>query len=122
MPAFDRRAFAKLSVALALQAGQPAIARADAPGVTDTEIRIGNTDAYSGPASAYGNIARGETAFFRMINDNGGIAGRMIDFISYDDGYSPPKTVEQTRRMIEQDGVSFIFNPLGTAPNTAIQK
>jgi branched-chain amino acid transport system substrate-binding protein len=99
----------------------PAIARAqDLPGVTATELRIGNTMPYSGPASAYGVIGRSHQHFFRMINDQGGIAGRKINFITYDDNYSPPKTVEQTRRLIEQDKVAFLFNPLGTATNSAI--
>src|SRR3954469_25704378 len=80
----------------------------DLPGVTATEIRIGNTNAYSGPASAYGVIAKTEMAFFRMVNDQGGVAGHQINFISYDDAYSPPKTVEQTRRLIEQDQVAFV--------------
>jgi branched-chain amino acid transport system substrate-binding protein len=92
------------------------------PGVTDTEIKIGNIMPYSGPASAYGVIGTTETAFFKMINDQGGINGRKIDFISYDDAYSPPKTVEQARKLVESDNVLMLFNPLGTAPNTAIQK
>ena len=99
----------------------PAIARAqDLPGVTATEIRIGNTMPYSGPASAYGVIGRSHGHFFRMINEQGGIAGRKINFISYDDNYSPPKTVEQVRRLVEQDKVAFLFNTLGTATNSAI--
>ncbi len=101
----------------------PRIARAEqAPGVSATEIKFGNTYPYSGPASAYATIARAEAAYFRMINEQGGINGRKLNFISYDDAYSPPKTVEQTRRLIEQDGVAFLFNPLGTATNTAIVK
>ena len=95
---------------------------ADLPGVTATEIKIGNTDAYSGPASAYGVIAKTETAFFQMVNDQGGVAGHKINFISYDDGYSPPKTVEQTRRLIEEDQVAILFQSLGTATNTAVQR
>ena len=75
---------------------------------------------YSGPASAYGIIARGRRAYFKMVNDQGGVAGRKINFISYDDGYSPPKTVEQVRRLIEQDKVAFLFNTLGTPTNSAI--
>jgi branched-chain amino acid transport system substrate-binding protein len=94
----------------------------ETPGVTATEIKIGQTMPYSGPASAYGTIGRGEVAFFKMINDNGGINGRKINLISLDDSYSPPKTVEQTRKLVESEGVAFIFNSLGTAPNTAIQK
>ena len=95
---------------------------AQAPGVTDSEIKIGNTNAYSGPASAYGTISKAEAAYFRMINDAGGVHGRKITYISYDDGYSPPKTVEMVRRLVEQDQVALMFNPLGTAPNTAIYK
>jgi branched-chain amino acid transport system substrate-binding protein len=91
-------------------------------GVTDKEIKIGNTDAYSGPASAYGVIAKCETAFFKMINDQGGVNGRMINFISYDDGYSPPKTVEQVRRLVEEDQVACLFNTLGTPTNSAIHR
>jgi branched-chain amino acid transport system substrate-binding protein len=99
----------------------PAIARAqDTPGVTATEIRIGCTMPYSGPASAYGVIGRSHEAFFKMVNDQGGIAGRKINFIAYDDGYSPPKTVEQTRRLVEQDRVAFTFNQLGTPTNSAV--
>jgi branched-chain amino acid transport system substrate-binding protein len=99
----------------------PALARAaETPGVTADELKIGNTMPYSGPASAYGVIGRCEQAFFKMVNDQGGIAGRRINFVTYDDGYSPPKTVEQVRRLVEQDRVAFLFNTLGTASNTAI--
>src|SRR5215216_164444 len=91
-------------------------------GVTDTEIKIGNTIPYSGPASAYGIIGKTMTAYFKMINATGGINGRKIDFISYDDAYSPPKTVEQARKLVESDEVLFIFNSLGTPPNSAIHK
>ncbi len=91
-------------------------------GVTATEIKIGNTMPYSGPASAYGAIGRGHAAFFKMVNDKGGINGRRVNFISLDDAYAPPKTVEQVRRLIEQEEVAFLFNPLGTPSNTAIQK
>src|ERR1700693_2103266 len=105
----------------ALTAAAPAVAD-DTTGVTATEIKIGNTDAYSGPASAYGVIAKLETAFFQMVNDQGGVAGRKISFISLDDGYSPPKTLEQVRRLIEEDQVAFLFNTLGTPTNSAIQK
>jgi branched-chain amino acid transport system substrate-binding protein len=98
------------------------IAAADTPGVSATEIKIGNTMPYSGPASAYGVIGKTETAFFKMINEQGGVAGRKINFISLDDGYSPPKTVEQIHKLVEQDEVAFTFNTLGTPPNTAIQK
>jgi ABC-type branched-subunit amino acid transport system substrate-binding protein len=92
------------------------------PGVTDTEIKIGNIMPYSGPASAYGVIGRTETAYFRKINAEGGINGRKINFISYDDAYSPPKAVEQARKLVESDEVLLIFDPLGTPSNTAIQK
>src|SRR5271170_1386881 len=105
-----------------LPGGMPAASAADLPGVTATEIKIGNTDAYSGPASAYGVIAKTETAFFQMVNDQGGVAGHKINFISYDDGYSPPKTVEQVRRLIEEDQVALLFNTLGTPSNSAIQR
>jgi branched-chain amino acid transport system substrate-binding protein len=91
-------------------------------GATDTEIKIGNIMAYSGPASAYGVIGKTEQAYFNKINAEGGINGRKINFISYDDGYSPPKTVEQARKLVESDEVLLIFNPLGTPPNSAIQK
>jgi branched-chain amino acid transport system substrate-binding protein len=92
------------------------------PGATDTEIRIGQTMPYSGPASAYGTIGRSEAAYFKKINDEGGINGRKIQLISLDDGYSPPKTVEMVRRLVEQEEVLFVFQPLGTAPNSAIHK
>jgi len=92
------------------------------PGVTDTEITLGQTMPYSGPASAYGTIGKAEAAYFDMINAQGGVNGRKIKLISLDDGYSPPKTVEQTRRLVEQDNVLAVFGSLGTATNTAIQK
>jgi branched-chain amino acid transport system substrate-binding protein len=91
-------------------------------GATDTEIKIGNIMPYSGPASAYGVIGKTEAAYFKKLNDAGGINGRKINFISYDDGYSPPKTVEQARKLVESDEVLFIFNSLGTPPNSAIHK
>src|SRR6516162_6999329 len=90
-------------------------------GVTDTAIKIGNTMPYSGPASSYGVNGKVDAAYFAMINDQGGINGRKIDFISRDDGYSPPKTVDLVREMVEQDQVLLLFEPLGTAPNIAIQ-
>ena len=92
------------------------------PGASDTEIRIGNTNPYSGPASAYGTIGKSIAAYFRMVNDQGGINGRKINFISYDDGYSPPRTVEMARKLVEQDQVLFVFQTLGTPSNTAIHK
>ena len=91
-------------------------------GASDTEIKIGNIMPYSGPASAYGNIGKTEAAYFNKINAEGGVNGRKINFISYDDAYSPPKTVEQARKLVESDGVLLIFQSLGTASNTAIQK
>jgi branched-chain amino acid transport system substrate-binding protein len=92
------------------------------PGATDTEIKIGNIMPYSGPASAYATIGKTEAAYFNKINSEGGINGRKINFISYDDAYSPPKTVEQARKLVESDEVLLIFNPLGTPGNSAIQK
>jgi len=91
-------------------------------GATDTEIKIGNIMPYSGPASAYGVIGKTEDAYFRKINAEGGINGRKISFVTYDDAYSPPKTVEQARKLVESDEVLLIFNSLGTPPNSAIQK
>ena len=92
------------------------------PGASDTEIRIGNTNPYSGPASAYGTIGKAIAAYFKMVNEQGGINGRKVNFISYDDGYSPPKTVEMVRKLVEQDQVLFVFQTLGTPSNTAIHK
>ena len=91
-------------------------------GATDTEIKIGNTMPYSGPASAYGTIGKTEAAYFKMINETGGINGRKINFLSYDDGYNPPKAVEQARKLVESDEVLLIFQSLGTPSNAAIQK
>jgi branched-chain amino acid transport system substrate-binding protein len=91
-------------------------------GATDTEVKIGNIVPYSGPASAYGIIGKSEEAYFKMINENGGINGRKIKFISYDDAYSPPKAVEQVRKLVESDEVLVVFSALGTPSNTAIHK
>src|SRR5215210_4590870 len=113
------------SAALAILAGSSTGALAQKKydtGASDTEIKIGNIMPYSGPASAYGVIGKTEAAYFKKINAEGGINGRKINFISYDDGYSPPKTVEQARKLVESDEVLFVFNPLGTPPNSAIQK
>ena len=107
--------------AAALAVGSRPARAANAPGVTDSEIKIGQTMPYSGPASAYGVIGKADVAYFKMINEQGGINGRKLNLISLDDGYSPPKTVEQTRRLIEQEQVAFIFNSLGTACNYAIR-
>ena len=104
-----------LASALALAAGQYG------PGVSDNEIKIGNTNPYSGPASTYGTIGKSIAAYFAMINDQGGINGRKINFISRDDGYSPPKTVEMVRKLVEEDQVLALFNTLGTPPNSAIR-
>jgi branched-chain amino acid transport system substrate-binding protein len=94
----------------------------DTPGVTATEIRIGNTASYSGPASAYGIIAKTEAALFKMVNEQGGVGGRQINYISLDDGYSPPRTVDQVRRLVEQDQVALMFATIGTPSNTAIYR
>ncbi|HEY4043562.1 MAG TPA: ABC transporter substrate-binding protein [Rhodopila sp.] len=95
---------------------------ADPPGVSATEIKIGNTMPYSGPASAYSSVGKADAAFFQWLNDQGGIAGRKINFISLDDAYSPPRTVEQTRRLVEDDQVAFAFGAIGTPTNTAVQR
>ena len=109
------------TISLALASGHPLAAGQYGPGVSDTEIKIGNTMAYSGPASSYGTIGRAEAAYFAMVNEQGGINGRKINFISRDDGYSPPKTVEMVRQLVEQDGVLALFQTIGTPPNTAIR-
>ena len=108
--------------AVVLLPGAVRAEKAYGPGVTDTEITVGNIMPYSGPASAYGSIGKTEAAYFRMINERGGINGRKINFLSYDDAYSPPKAVEQARKLVESDNVLLIFNSLGTPSNTAIQK
>jgi branched-chain amino acid transport system substrate-binding protein len=90
------------------------------PGVTDTEIKIGNTGPYSGPASSYSSVPKSQTAYWQMINDQGGVNGRKINFISYDDSYTPPKTVEMVRKLVEQDDVLLVASPLGTPTNSAI--
>ncbi len=125
MAVFANRIAVACVAAFALLAGSTSGALAQKKydtGATDTEIKIGNIMPYSGPASAYGVIGKTEAAYFKMINDSGGINGRKINFISYDDGYSPPKTVEQARKLVESDEVLFIFNSLGTPPNSAIHK
>jgi len=117
------RTLALCVVAALLVAAGPAAAQKKYDiGASDSEIKIGQTQPYSGPASAYGTIGRAEAAYFQMINDQGGVNGRKINLISLDDGYSPPKTVEQIRRLVEQDQVLFVFQTLGTPSNTAIQK
>jgi branched-chain amino acid transport system substrate-binding protein len=112
-----------ITAAAALVTTSPAAAQKKYdPGASDAEIRIGNIMPYSGPASAYGTIGKAQAAYFRMINEQGGINGRKIVFISYDDAYSPPKTVEQARKLVEGDEVLLIFSPLGTATNSSIMK
>ncbi|MFB9267547.1 ABC transporter substrate-binding protein [Bradyrhizobium erythrophlei] len=120
-----RLSLAALSTALALivtTCGSAQAQRKYDTGVSDTEIKIGNIMPYSGPASAYGVIGKTEAAYFKMVNAHGGIRGRKITFLSYDDSYSPPKTMEQARRLVEGDEVLLLFNSLGTATNSAIQK
>lgn len=117
------RAICLLAAAVVILGAQ--IARAEKkydPGASDTTIKIGNTDPYSGPNSAYGIIGRIQAAYFRMINERGGINGRKIEFLSYDDGYSPPKTVEQVRKLIEADEVLLLFSQMGTPTNMAVIK
>src|ERR1700738_3513375 len=109
-------------VAFALTASAAAAQKKYDPGASDIEIKIGNIMPYSGPASSYGVIGKTEAAFFDMINAEGGINGRRINFISYDDAYSPPKAIEQARKLVEGDEVLLIFQPLGTPSNSAIQK
>ena len=112
-----------LSVAGLIFAGGLALTEGHyGPGASDTEIKIGNTMPYSGPASPYGTIGKSEAAYFNMINEQGGINGRKISFISRDDSYSPPKTVEQVRKLVEQDNVLALFQTFGTAPNSAIRE
>src|SRR5882672_11489310 len=109
-------------MAFAALAAAPVLALGQTPGVTATEIKIGNTMPYSGPASAYGTIGKSIEAYFKLINDQGGIHGRRIKFISYDDNYSPPKTLEMVRKLVEQDDVALVFQSVGTASNSAIHK
>ena len=119
---------AKRFLALLLALGLTSlVAAADAGaqtivGVTATEIKIGNTNPYSGPASAYGTIGKALGAYFKKVNDEGGINGRKINYITYDDGYAPPKTVEMVRKLVEQDQVALLFQTLGTPPNSAIHR
>src|SRR5438128_9833112 len=106
-----------LAVVLALALATGPVA-AQTVGVTATEIKIGKTNPYSGPASAYGTIGKVIADYFKKVNDEGGINGRKIDFVTLDDGYSPPKTVEMVRRLVEQDQVAFVFQTLGTPTNS----
>src|SRR6266571_5170978 len=110
-------------LAVALAGLTPALAAAQTVvGVTATEIKVGNTNPYSGPASAYGTIGKAIGAYFKKVNDEGGVNGRKINYITYDDGYAPPKTVEMVRKLVEQDQVAFVFQTLGTPTNSAIHK
>jgi branched-chain amino acid transport system substrate-binding protein len=113
----ERREFLAAGAAALLV---PQLARAQTPGVSDTEIKIGNSFAYSGPASSFATHAKTAAAYFKMINDQGGVAGRKLNFISYDDGASPPRAIEQVRKLVEQDEVAILFNTFGTAANSAI--
>jgi branched-chain amino acid transport system substrate-binding protein len=116
------KAFALSGLVIGLASIDAAAQKKYDVGVTDSEIKIGNVMPYSGPASAYAAIGKTEAAYFKMINDQGGINGRKINFISYDDSFNPPKTVEQVRRLVESDEVYVLFNVVGTAGNSAIQK
>ena len=121
MPAVCQVAFAG-AIAAAVFGHSSAAEQKYPPGVSDTEIKIGQTLPYSGPASSFATIGRTQSAYYRMVNEQGGVGGRNITFISLDDGYSPPKTVEQTRRLVEQEGVLGIFGSLGTPTNAAVQR
>jgi branched-chain amino acid transport system substrate-binding protein len=120
MIATGRRRLLAAAAGVALAAPRLAAAQEQTPGVTATEIRFGGTTALSGPVSALGVQAKAVEAVCRMVNEQGGVAGRRLTFIVYDDGFSPPRTLEQVRRLIEQDRVAFLFNMLGTAPNNAV--
>jgi ABC-type branched-subunit amino acid transport system substrate-binding protein len=111
-----------IMLGLTLSAHPAGAEKKSAPGVTNTEIKIGNTMPYSGPASALGTVGKVIAAYFTMINEKGGVNGRKLTLLSRDDGFSPPKTLEQTRRLVEGDNVAFLFATMGTAPNSAIQK
>src|ERR1700716_601862 len=113
--------FAVLCAIAVLMSGTASLA-ADFRGITPTEIRIGQTMPYSGPVSAFGALGKGEAAYFKMVNERGGINGRRVNLISLDDSYAPPKTVEQTRRLVQSDEVALIFSSIGTAHNTAIAR
>src|ERR1700742_927181 len=115
-------AFSTAVIAFAFTSGSALAQKKYDTGATDTEIKLGNIMPYSGPASAYGVIGKIEDAYFKMINEQGGINGRKFNFITYDDGYNPPKAVEQARKLVESDEVLLVFSPLGTPSNSAIQK
>jgi branched-chain amino acid transport system substrate-binding protein len=118
----SRRIFLQFASAASIALGSGAARAANAPGVTDTEIKIGQTMPYSGPASSYSLIGRAEAACFQMINEQGGVNGRKLTLISLDDGYNAPKTVEQTRRLVEQEGVAFIFGQFGGFTALAVRQ
>ena len=123
MVSLERRSILAAASAAGTSALLPGLAFAQStPGVTATELKIGTTTSLSGPVSALGTINKAQAAYFKMINDQGGIAGRKINYIIYDDGFAPPKTLEMTRKLIEQDEVAFLFSQLGTGPNSAIVK
>src|SRR6201996_7440145 len=123
MPAGDRARLAAWAALIFAALLTPAMAQKQyGPGVTDTEIKLGTTAPFSGPASAYAASAMSATAYFAMVNAQGGVNGRKINYIALDDAYSPPKTVEQMRRLIESDEVLFLVNPVGTATNMAVVK
>lgn len=117
-----RRAVSVAALTVALTPGLAFAQKTYGPGASDTEIKIGQTMPYSGPASAYGTIGKTESAYFKMLNDQGGINGRKVNLISYDDAYNPPKAVEQVRKLVESDEVLLVFQSLGTPSNAAIQK
>ena len=118
----NRRAVLAGASALSVLVSRPAAAKTYGPGVTDSEIKLGTTSPYSGPASAYGVYGHAQTAYFQMLNEQGGINGRKINLISLDNGYNPPKALEQTRKLVEEANVLAIAGFLGTAPNTSVQK
>jgi ABC-type branched-subunit amino acid transport system substrate-binding protein len=122
MPTLVKSLMVLAAVAAAMTATAASAQKKYDTGATDTEIKIGNIMSYSGPVSAYGVVGKTEAAYFNKINEEGGINGRKVNFISYDDGFSPPKTVEQARKLVESDEVLLIFNAIGSAPNSAIQK
>ena len=123
MPSTRRRSFLAGSAAAAASIALPGLARAQAqPGVSASELKIGTTTSLSGPVSALGTINKSQAAYFKMLNEQGGIAGRKINYIILDDGFNPAKTLEQTRRLVEQEEVAFLFSQLGTGPNSAIVK
>jgi ABC-type branched-subunit amino acid transport system substrate-binding protein len=110
------------AVAIALSASPASAQKKYDVGATDTEIKIGQTVPFSGPASAYATIGKAQAAYIRMVNDEGGVNGRKINFVQYDDAYSPPKTVEQVRKLVESDEVLLTFQLIGTPSNAAVQK